>query len=198
MVEALSRGEELRQVPEMPLADHHRLIATGFGHLGQRHLVGMQADAVGREEHTGHADARAVAAGQEAGPRHRADRRRVEAREAHAFRGEPIQVGRAQGLVAEGADVRVAHVVDEEDDDVRGSGRFCGERREAGEEEGEQGTHREAGGSAARAYFLVVMRVGGRNSSAVQPLVRPASRARVSWTNLGSTGAAVCSHSRRT
>ena len=122
VVETLAGREEFRQVAEVPLADHHGRVAPGLRQLGQGDLRGVEADAAPREKHPGHAHAGAVAAREQAGARHRADGGGVEMREAHPFLRETVQAWRAQGLVTEGPDVRVAHVIHEEDDDVRGFG----------------------------------------------------------------------------
>ena len=51
VVEALPRGQELRLVAEVPLADARRGVAPGLEQLGDGDLLGVEALAAAREEH---------------------------------------------------------------------------------------------------------------------------------------------------
>ena len=123
MIETVPGRQKIGLVAEMPFADGHRGIALPFQQLGDRMLFRTNADRAGRTDHVGQRDALGVAAGHHLRPRRRADGRGVEAGEFHAFPGHAVQVRRAIQLRAERPDVAVAHVVDENHDEVR-FGRF--------------------------------------------------------------------------
>ena len=118
------RRQVLRQVAEVPLADAGGGVALGLESLGQRDLVGRQpAGGVGEQHaarcrwHMPAADRQP--AGEQRRPARRADLgRRVELREPHALGGHAVEVRRADGRVAVAAEVAVAEVVGEDDDDV--------------------------------------------------------------------------------
>ena len=100
----------------MPIRD------TGPRTFGQRHPLG-------------------VTAGHHLCPRRRADRGGVEAGELHPFGRHAVQAGRAIELRAEGADVAVTHIVDEDHDEIgpRRSGCRVGSLRgNRAENQGEQ------------------------------------------------------------
>ena len=116
---------------DVPLAAHVGVVAAGLQHLRDRHAavvevagVALRAGVVGED-----ADAGLVRmqAGQQRGARRAAARGVVELREAQAVGGEAVEVGRVD-LAAVAADVGVAHVVVEDQDDVR-SGRDGGHGR---------------------------------------------------------------------
>src|SRR5262249_33779156 len=95
-------------------------------------LVG-DADLAGRVECPFQADAIGVAAGQQRGPRGTADGLRdVEVGEAHAVASHLVENRRAEVLRSVAAQVAVALVVSEDEDDVRKPGRLRvgGRRRE--------------------------------------------------------------------
>ena len=75
---------------EVPFANHHCLIATGFRYFGDGDLVRIKTDTVLWEEDTWHTDAGAVAARHEAGAGHRTDGCGVEVGEAHALFCETV------------------------------------------------------------------------------------------------------------
>ena len=133
-IKALLRRQKLGLKAEVPLADSGRRIALLLRDVAQRHFVGMQTDFAIGKQHTGDRDPRVVATGQQAGPRHRADRCRVKAGELHPLRGELIEVRRVDLGVAKRADVGVAHVVDKNQHDIRrplGSvGTGCSDRQQ--------------------------------------------------------------------
>ena len=80
-----------------------------------------------RTERAENADALRVATGHQADAGRGADgSRRMEVGEDAALVGHVVEMGRLVGLRAERADIGVAHVVDEDDDDVRRvSARLC-------------------------------------------------------------------------
>ena len=123
LVEALSRGQELAAMPEVPLPDHHRRVTTFLEDFGERDLVGAEAARRVGEEHSplrgAHAGPDRVATREERGAARSADRRgRVELREAHALRGHPVELGRANRRMPVAAEVAVAQVIREEDHEV--------------------------------------------------------------------------------
>src|SRR5581483_11166299 len=87
--------------------------------LGERAFGGMDAGGVAGEEDLRDADALRIAAGHERRPRRRADRRAVEARELHPLARHPLEVRRLLLRRPERADVAVAEVVEEQNDEVR-------------------------------------------------------------------------------
>ena len=113
MIEALAGREKFRVVSEVPFTDHHRRIAGWFENLRKGYFVEIKTDGVLGEKDAGDRNARVVATGHQAGARHRADTRGVETRELHALGGQFIEVRGAEGLVAEGPNVGVTHIIDE-------------------------------------------------------------------------------------
>ena len=83
-------------------------------------------------ERSAHAVAKAVASGQGADSGRRADWLRPEAAEAHAARGQPVQIrsGGVAFMRPKGADAIDAEIVGQQNQDVRRPGRTC--RRSAG------------------------------------------------------------------
>ena len=120
VVEAVARREEGRQVAEVPLAVDRRRVPAALQHLGERRLALGDAVRRGGEERAQDADAVRVGAGEQRRARGRADGlRHVEVGEAHALRGQPVDVRRADARRAVGADVAVAEVVRVHEHDVR-------------------------------------------------------------------------------
>ena len=119
LVEALPRGQEDSGVAQVPLANRRRRVADRLEHVGDGHLPGIEPDGTARLEDVRHADPYRVTAGHQRGPGRRTDGRAdVEVGELDAFGGEAVEVGRGEPLRAEHADVGVALVVGEHDDDV--------------------------------------------------------------------------------
>lgn len=111
----------------MPLPHRRGRVAGTVEHLGERGdvLAELQPDtgeAVIGVRDRGEPGAVRVEAGEHRGPGRRAHRGGVVVREGEPLIGEPLQ-RRGGDLGPERADVRVAHVVEEDHDDVRGSGR---------------------------------------------------------------------------
>ena len=153
-IEALAGGEKLGLVAEMPLPDACCGIAEGLQPFCDRDLGGIESLRTGGKVDPGHADPHSITAGEQLRPRHRADRRRVEARELHPFGRHAVEVG---GLLLRGSewpDVAIAQVVDEDHDDVRrgrgthGAGR-CHEGHQTGHEAGQGGGGGHGAGSFA-------------------------------------------------
>ena len=119
---AVLRPVLLVGVAEVPLADHRRLVADVLQRLRQRALVGRQAVGVAGEDHQRlQAVAHRIAAGHQRRARRRADGLAVERLEPHAALGQRVDVRRLD-LAAAIAEVGVAEVVGEDDDDVRPTG----------------------------------------------------------------------------
>ena len=136
-VETLGAGEAFRVVAEVPLADAGGCVALGFEVIGDGDLVGVHAaGAGGKEDVLLHADAFRVATGEQAGTGRSADRARDhEVGELPAFLGQLVEMRGLDGLRSETAQVVVALIIGEDDDEVR-LGRGA-EREEGGEEEEE-------------------------------------------------------------
>ena len=104
---------------EVPLARHAGRVTLLLEDLGHRHFVRMDTDARARPERTVNADAVVVTASEQRGARRGTDRLRdMEVGELAAFLRHSVEVRRGVGFAAERADVRVAEVVAEDDDDV--------------------------------------------------------------------------------
>ena len=123
-VERARRGVVLRR-RQVPLAEAERVVAVLEQHLGQHPVLERHAPVVagvaGRQLH----DARdavgvVVAAGQDARPRRRAQRRGVHVRVAQALRGDAIDVGRLDEP-AEARQLAVSDIVEHEEEHVRGA-----------------------------------------------------------------------------
>src|SRR5262245_24599553 len=84
-IEALSRGQKLWRVTEVPFADAHGRVAGLLQHFGDRDLVGMQAEFGVGKRISRHAHAGRVAAGHQLRARRRAYRCAVEAVESCAL-----------------------------------------------------------------------------------------------------------------
>ena len=148
VVESLVGRHEVGMVAQVPLADGHRGIAAGLEDLGDGHLRRVQPLAGCGEQHAEvlfvdmHVDTSRVAAGHQAGSRRGADRAgRIEVGQPHALAGHPVQYRRVVRLGPEGADVGIAEVIAENDDEIRlgvGQGRVDGQQ---GEHQGERVTH---------------------------------------------------------
>jgi hypothetical protein len=118
VIKALLRGQKRRLVAEVPLADALRGIAERLQSVGDGGFLRMQPVLCGRRIHGGNRNACAIAPGQDLRPRHAAHRRGVERGEFHSLPCHAVEVRRLLLHRAEGADVAIAEVVDEVDDDV--------------------------------------------------------------------------------
>ena len=119
VVEAVPGRQEFRAIAQVPLAVDGGGVVAALEDLGDQGLVGVDADLGARPECSQDTDAVRVAAGQQRGPRGRADGLGdVEVGEDAALFGHAVEVGRGVALCAKGADVGVAQVVGEDDDDV--------------------------------------------------------------------------------
>ena len=129
VVEAVGGGEDFGEVAEMPLADAGGGVTVGGEVVGDGVFVGIESVGGFWEKNVAmHADALGIAAGEEGGAGGGADGAGdVEGGELFAFFGELIEVGGLDGFGAEAAEVIVALVVGEDDDDV--GGRLCGAER---------------------------------------------------------------------
>ena len=111
---------------EVPLAGVTGPIAGFLEQLGDRHFAGSQEDAAVRRNPVTDAEAVGDPPGQQAGARGGTDRgRRIAVREFDPFCRELVEVRRADLRVGEAAQVAVAEVIAQEDDDVgllRGDG----------------------------------------------------------------------------
>ena len=111
--------EELFVVAEVPLAEDGGGVAARFAEFAECGYAVVDAMLRSRVERAEDADAFGVAAGHEGGARGGAHGSgRVEIGEDATFLGHLVEVRRFVRGGTEGADVGVAHVVDEDDNDV--------------------------------------------------------------------------------
>ncbi len=141
VIKALHRGQKCQLIAEVPLADALRSIAQRLQSVRDRVLVWMQPVLRPWRIHPGHRNACAIAPGHDLCPRHTAYRRSVERREPHSLLRHTVEVRRLLLHRAKRADVAIAEVVDEVDDNVglrisRAERRAKG--REAEQQDGEE------------------------------------------------------------
>ena len=105
------------RIAEMPLANDTGGVSGGFEHLGHREFLRMR-HRVQAFQISGFADADGIGAGHQRGARDSADRLRVKSLEHQPARRHAIQVRGFDRLGAETAEVLVALVVGEDDNDV--------------------------------------------------------------------------------
>ena len=110
---------------EVPLAGHQGVIARVFkalGHggdaVGQPQLVALLANGAVVPPHTAHPGLLVAVTGEQHRTRRGRHRRGVILAHAHPLLGHRLQVGGGD-FAAEGADVRVAHIIGDNHDDVR-------------------------------------------------------------------------------
>src|SRR5579885_1162422 len=104
---------------KMPFAVERRGVTACLEYLGQGLLLVADALLAGRPQRPEDADAVGVAAGQQGGPRRRANRLGdVKVREADALSGHAIEIGRGETFGTVAADVAITLVVGENDHDV--------------------------------------------------------------------------------
>ena len=127
-VEPMPRGQKLGLIAQMPFAHTHGGIAQLAEILGHGVFLGVQAIPTGGEKHAWHTHARRVATGQQLRPRCGTNRRGIKARELTPFFRHTIQMRRAVELGAERANIPVAHVVDENQNQIRTSRHRFGKR----------------------------------------------------------------------
>ena len=126
---------------DVPLAGHVGLVAGGLEDLGEGDAAAVEVAGVARGmdlriDHVADAGLVRVEAGEQRRAAGAAAGGVVEMGEAHAFFGEGVEVGRAD-FAAEAADIGVAEIVGEEDDDVRGR-LVCGGGEPGAAEGGEE------------------------------------------------------------
>ena len=121
LVEAVHRRQELVLVAEVVLAELAGGVAERLERLGDRDVLGAQAEVGGRQPDLGEARAQGRLAGDEGRAARRAALLGVVVGEHHAFAGDAVDVRRAVAHQAEriGADVGLADIVAEDDEDVR-------------------------------------------------------------------------------
>ena len=121
IVEPVLHWQELFVVAKVPFAIDRGGIPLLLAKLGQRHLIGVQAVVGLRTKRPENSDAHVVAAGQQPRSRGTAYRLRyVKVGEFATLLCHAIEVRRWIGLGTERPDVRVGHVVHEDDDQIGG------------------------------------------------------------------------------
>ena len=129
LVKAVPGGQELRMVPEMPLAVTRRGIAARFQDFRDGRFVFVQSDVGGVVQDVRQPDTGGITAGHERGPRRGAgSRRRVKIGEPDSLGGHAIQMRRFVAVGPETADVAVAAVIEKDDHKIRpiGPGQAAG------------------------------------------------------------------------
>ena len=120
VVARLRLGGRVELAVEVPLAEVPAVVPGGVQHARQRGLRRSQVDGGAFGNPVVHARPPRRPAGQQAGPARRADRRRrVELREPHALRRQPVDAGGLDDGVPVTAEVSVPEVVAEDEQDVR-------------------------------------------------------------------------------
>ena len=119
VVEAAPGGQEFRLVTEVPLADGHRGVALLFQQPGHGMFLGAQPGGAGGKDNQGHRDPFGIAPGHHLGPRRGADRRGIKAGQFHPLGGHAVQIRRAVEFRVEGANVAIAHIVNQDDNEIR-------------------------------------------------------------------------------
>ena len=127
-VEPMPRGQELGLIAQMPFAYAHGGIAQLAEILGDGVFLRVEPVSASGEKHAWHANAGRVATGQQLRSRCGANRRGIKARELTPFFRHAIQMRRAVELGAERANIAVAHVVDENQNQIRTSRHRFGKR----------------------------------------------------------------------
>ena len=128
IVEPVLHWQELFVVAKVPFAVDRGGVPLLLAKLGQRHLIGVQAVVGLRTKRPENSNAHVVTAGQQPRSRGTAHRLRyVKVGEFAPLFGHAIQMRRWIGLGTERPDVRVGHVVHEDDDHVGGF-LFCSDR----------------------------------------------------------------------
>ena len=141
LVEAAARGEKLRMMAEVPLAENRSRVTAVFEDLREEFFLGVKTGGARVVEGATHADAVGVATRHECGARGGADGLgHVETGEARALSGEAIDVRRLDILGSVAAEVAVAEVIGEDENNVwwrRGGrgGEQCGGRSDGREDE---------------------------------------------------------------
>jgi hypothetical protein len=111
---------------EVPFAKDGGCVASAAAEFGERCFAGVDAVLCPRAKRAENADAFWITAGEQCGPRGGADGGRgMKIGEYPPFFGHAIEVRRFVGSGTERADIGVAHVVDENDDDVGRMRRLC-------------------------------------------------------------------------
>ncbi len=140
-IEAVAGGEELRVMAEVPFADGGGGVALGAEQFAEGEFAIGDAVPGIRAEGAVDADAVRVASGEQGGAGGGADRLGdVEIGEAPTVPCHAIDVRGGDMVAAEAAEIGVALVVGEYDDDIgRGRGEGCAAKQ--GKEEGGKGAH---------------------------------------------------------
>ena len=118
MIEAVPRGKKCDVVTHMPLADGHCGVALILEEFGNGAFLWTDANFAERAKHAGQRNALGVAASQYLCTRRGADGRCVKTRELHPFARHAVEVGRAVDLGTKRADIAVAQIVSQYDDEV--------------------------------------------------------------------------------
>ena len=103
----------------MPFTHTHGGVAQFLEVIGDRVFLGVEPVAAGREKYAGHSYARRVTTGQELRTRGGAHRGGIETGELAAFNGHAVEVWRAVELGTVRANIAIAHVINEDENQIR-------------------------------------------------------------------------------
>ena len=113
-------------VPQVPLTGHVGLVAVGLKDFGQSGDLEVEVTGVARVilhlrsldlPHRAQSRLVVIHAGEQDGPRRRTARKNMEVRQPHPLPRQHVQGG-GQDLAPEGPDIRVAHVIGDNEQDV--------------------------------------------------------------------------------
>ena len=137
---------------QMPLAEMAGAVAVVAEDVRHRDFV--VAEHVASTDGSPAAHAVGIAAGHQRGPRRRAIAVHMEVAEPHGFMAQAIQMRRLDDRIAVAAQVAVALIVGEQDDDIGLAWRL---RRIAGVEHGQRGQQRDgtSNGATKSVHFLL-------------------------------------------
>ncbi len=123
LVEAILQRQELGMVAQMPFPEAGRGITLASTQFPEGDFLLVDADVGTGSQSARQAESAMIAAGHQGRPGCRAHRRRnLEVRESHALCRHAVQIGCRVTLGAEGADVGIPHVVNENQNDVGRAG----------------------------------------------------------------------------
>ena len=118
-IKTMPRGKELTLISQMPFTHAHGGVSKFLEVIGDRMFFRVEPIATGRKEYAGHSHARRVATGHQLCPRSRTNRRGIETGELATFLGHAVEIGRSVELGTVGANIAIAHVINEDENQIR-------------------------------------------------------------------------------
>ena len=124
MIEPVPGREKFGLISEMPLTDDHGGVSLWLQEVGNRLLIRIDPVVRARHEGPGHADSPCVTSGHQLGSGRRTLGRTIKTGHLHPLRRHPVEVWCAIQFGSETPDVPIAHIIDQDNDDIRLGGRF--------------------------------------------------------------------------